>query len=87
MKTEVTYVPRDEPLLLDEDRWGRRMLYGHYRVDLDGGFHFRCPHTAHADTVSVSPVDLDLNPHFREALIEQATKARAGSTEPDEGES
>lgn len=69
---DVAYVPRDEPLLLGGARW----LYGHYRVKLDDGFHSLTPHTARAGTVSVEPVDLDLNPRFREALIDGALKAR-----------
>lgn len=76
---DVSYIPRDEPLDLGENSRGHQMLYGAFRVVLDDGFTCISPHAAYVGTVSVEPVDLDANPHFREMLIENAIRARGGA--------
>lgn len=68
---EVTYVPNDEPFVLVEET-----VFGRYQVKFEDGFTYMLAHTGYPGTVSEEPVDPDLNPGFREALIQDAIEAR-----------
>jgi hypothetical protein len=56
----------------------REFLYGAYKVQLEDGFTMLSPHIAMEATISVEPVDLDLNPEFAEVLVREAKRAREG---------
>jgi hypothetical protein len=67
----VTYTTLEEPI----EGIGGRVMFGYYTVAIDD-FRFLYPHSGFPNTVSEQPVDLDREPSFRGALIEEAERVR-----------
>lgn len=77
---EVTYSPYEPPHDLgwqnSSSGWYQTYLFGIYKVRFEDGFTVATAHTASPRTIGAEPIDLDLNPGYRDFLIEEAERVR-----------